>query len=126
MGINPVAASNSTILTESLESKITEVHEYIEKYDLPGISHLIQDELHNMNAISNRIMENVSKWEKKSLDCAAKIISENKNITRNDGDVKIKLETACDETSTIKVAENLLFESLSEQDKYLKNLYEEK
>ena len=80
-----------------------------------------------MNAISNRIMENVLKWEKKSLNCADKIISENRNTTMNDEkDVKIKLETACEEISTLKAAEKLLFESLNEDNKYLKNLYEEK
>ena len=62
---NHVLTHDNKTQENSLESKITEIHEYIEKYDLHNIAHQIQEALNKMYTVNNKIMENVSKWEKK-------------------------------------------------------------
>ena len=130
----PAAAVNSqSKCPESLRAEISEIHEYIEKYDLPKIVNKIEDNFNKINAINNRIVEHLNKLEKKTL------YENNSSINNKELSMQItadsnhqinelgsKIEKAEEEIRSYKAAEKILIESIDGKDKKIMNLYNDK
>ena len=113
---------------DSVETKINEIYDYIEKYDLPSITHKIEDGFIKMNNINNKIVENLSKLDKKIDEnpCSDKEVG----LTVCDEELKNKLESRIENTleeiRSLKAAEKILMETSDEKDKKLMILHNEK
>ena len=111
---NQIEGDQERTVSDSLERKISEVYEYVEKYDLPGIVDKIQDGFNKMNKISDKVIENISVMNKMTTKYSQE------HNTSNDGnildtEIKRQLDDAIKEINSFKSAEKLLMSSLDEQ-----------
>ena len=106
-------------VNESIELKINDIYDYIEKFNLYNI-------VQNLNNVNSRIIENISKLEKKIIDSEKVSLEINTASTITDELLQARIDELMNEIQALKASQKLLMESLDEKDKKIMILYEGK
>ena len=107
-----------------LESKVSDLCDIVEKYDIPRVADTIQAVFENFNKLNKDLKENIAILGK-SRAALEKHVVENQN-SNEDLDRKEKLDRQESEIKALKAAEILLLESVREKDKLISKLSNDK
>ena len=127
---NPVIYDKVQVVNERLETRVNNLCEIVEKYDLPKIADKIQIVYENIGKLNNDFKENITLLSK-SKSQFEKDIKDLKEINvneKNNGDLRFKeqLEDKEKEIKSLKSAETLLRESLQGNEKTINGLKNDK